>query len=363
MDWRQRKTYVVALVTKSQTQQKTTKKNSRRQASLFYHLKVGEKLLPVCKKLFLSTLALGEWSVNNWVKRSNAGIPDVIETYPKKAKKLNENKRQEIRDFFEKLPKLPSHYCRASSSKLYLEPIFRSYSQVYDVYKKEVEQPTGKDVFLAELKSMNIAIFQPRKDQCDLCFSHKLGHIDVDTYNKHIESKTRAREEKNKDKEEAIAGNVCVFTMDVQAVQLVPQLQAGMLYFEQKLACHNFTMYNLASNAVVCYVWHEGEGGMEGSCFASCIVDFLNTELSEVERNKPIIFYSDGCSAQNRNSLLSNTLLHYCITNDCEIIQKYLVKGHSQMECDSVHATIENRKRNREMFSPSNYVQIIQDSC
>lgn len=271
-------------------------------------------------------------------------------------------KRQEIRNFFEKLPKLHSHYCRASTSKLYLEPIFKSYSEVYEIYKKEVEMPSGKDVFVAEMKKLNIDIFQPRKDQCDLCFSHNLGHVDDETYNKHIEEKNNARREKEIDKEDAVAKNVTAFTVDVQAVQLVPQLHASMLYFKQKLACHNYTIYNIATKTVVCYVWHEGEGGMESNCFATCLVDFLDNEIPQEAKNKPIMFYSDGCSAQNRNALLSNVLLNYSMRNRTEIIQKYLVKGHSQMECDSVHSSIEARKKNRDIYSPSNYVQVIEES-
>ncbi|XP_050309275.1 uncharacterized protein LOC126745457 [Anthonomus grandis grandis] len=363
IDWKQRKTYVNVIVTQCKIKQKTTKNKTRRQTTFFYHLKIEEKLLPVCKKLFLSTLELGEWSVINWIKNSNAGIPNITEKYSKKIKLANEEKREEIRNFFEKLLKLPSHYWRASTSKLYLEPMFRSYFEVYEVYKKEVENPSGKDVFVAEMKKLNIDIFQPRKDQCDLCFSHNLGHVDDDTYNKHTEEKNKARKEKEKDKEDVIIQkSVTVFTVDVQAVQLVPQLQASMLYFKQNLACHNFTIYNVVTKAVICYVWHEGQGGMESNCFATCLIDFLDNELFKEAKNKPIIFYSDGCAARDRYALLSNVLLDYSIHTNTEIMQKYLVKGHSQMECDSVHSSIEARKKKRNIYSPSNYVQIIEDS-
>ncbi|XP_030749231.1 uncharacterized protein LOC115877212 [Sitophilus oryzae] len=233
MDWKQRKTFVAAMVTKSETKQKTTKQKSRRQTTFSYHLRIGENLFAVCKKLFLSTLGLNEWSVSNWVRNSNAGIPNIIEKYQEKT---------------------------ASTSKLYLEPIFRSYSEVYEIYNKEVESPSGKDVFVAEIKKLNIDIFHPSKDQCDLCFSNKLSHGDNETYNIHIEEKNKARREKEKDKEDSVAENaVTAFTVDVQAVLLVPQLHASMLYFKQKLACHNYTIYNIATKAVVCYVWHDGE--------------------------------------------------------------------------------------------------------
>ena len=68
--------------------------------------------------------------------------------------------------------------------------------------------------------------------------------------------------------------------MDVQAVQLVSYLQASALYFEQKLTVHNFTIYNIAINEVVCYVWHEDEGDVNGNTFTSCIVHFLEHEVN-----------------------------------------------------------------------------------
>ncbi|KAJ4430833.1 hypothetical protein ANN_19424 [Periplaneta americana] len=43
-------------------------------------------------------------------------------------------------------------------------------------------------------------------------------------------------------------------------------------------------------------------------------------------------------------------------------MQKYLVRGHTQMECDSVHSTIERRKKNRDLYSPASYVQMIKEA-
>nr|CAH7738743.1 unnamed protein product [Callosobruchus chinensis]CAH7745920.1 unnamed protein product [Callosobruchus chinensis] len=365
MDWNQRKTFVATLVNKGPVVQKTTKKKSRRQLSLSYHLKINDNILPVCKKMFTSTLSLGEWSVLNWVKNSHgSGIVSQTSSFPNKAKIVNTQKRSIIKTFLEKLPKLPSHYCRASTSKMYLENVFNSYSEVYELYLKETDKELicSKPVFMSEMKILNIDIFQPRKDQCDLCFGFKQGNVSNDTYQQHLIDKNRAREEKSLDKEKALSGEVCTYTMDVQAVQLVPYLPAGMIYFKQKLACHNFTIYSLADNKVVCYVWHEGEGGLDANCFASCLTDYLHTEIKEEEKQKTKIFYSDGCCAQNRNYLLSNALFHYSKTNNVDIIQKYLIKGHSQMECDSVHSTIESAKKNKEIHSPSNYVHIIKQA-
>ena len=53
----------------------------------------------------------------------------------------------------------------------------------------------------------------------------------------------------SKNKTRADDGECHAKTMDAQAVQLVPQLQASVLYFHQKLPVHNFIVYILSTNS------------------------------------------------------------------------------------------------------------------
>lgn len=76
--------------------------------------------------------------------------------------------------------------------------------------------------------------------------------------------------------------------------------------------------------------------------------------------NKLIILYSDGCGAQNRNSILSKALLNFSMENNVCIIQKYLEKGHTQMECDSMHSTIERKISGRVINVPADYVNLLK---
>ncbi|KAJ8932511.1 hypothetical protein NQ314_014603 [Rhamnusium bicolor] len=128
---------------------------------------------------------------------------------------------------------------------------YHSYADVYRVYKEHynqnrISEVCGRWVFTQELREMNIGLFQPKKDQCDLCFAHNLGNNVSDAdYQTHILEKDRVR---------------------------------------QKLACKNYTIYNVASRHVVCYVWHEGEGGSEANDFASCLLDFLEYEFTDQEK-------------------------------------------------------------------------------
>lgn len=51
--------------------------------------------------------------------------------------------------------------------------------------------------------------------------------------------------------------------------------------------------------------------------------------------------FSDGCGYENRNTIFSNALLKFAIKQNVTVTQNFFEKGHTQMEVDSVHHTIE----------------------
>lgn len=65
-----------------------------------------------------------------------------------------------------------------------------------------------------------------------------------------------------------------------------------------------------------------------------------------------------GCTNQNRNSIMANALLSFSNDYNVEITQKFLEKGHTQMEVDSIHAVIENKIHNQPIHLPSDFIKI-----
>jgi len=61
---------------------------------------------------------------------------------------------------------------------------------------------------------------------------------------------------------------------------------------------------------------------------------------------------------QNRNVIMANALLHFAVKHQVTIEQKYLVKGHIQMQCDSVHSLIERKLKGQDIHLPSDYIRI-----
>ncbi|CAH1110485.1 unnamed protein product [Psylliodes chrysocephalus] len=252
--------------------------------------------------------------------------------------------------------------CRQSTTRKYLEPLVTSASQLYNLYLKKCQQENVTKVsrytFDSIFKGQNLSLFSPKKDQCDLYCAHETGNLAEEEYAKHKETKNRARTKKNQDKEKSVSNLAHVFTKDLQAVKLSPLTRASAFYYKKKLNVHNFTMYNLQTHEVVCYWFEETATDLVASSFASCIVQTLSKILSD--NLLPVILWSDGCNYQNRNTVLSIVLLHLSKELNVDKEQKFLTKGHTQMECDSVHSAIETKLKNK--YLPGQYCTITREA-
>ncbi|CAG5056101.1 unnamed protein product [Parnassius apollo] len=257
---------------------------------------------------------------------------------------------------------MPSHYNRYNTTKVYLEPIYRNATHLYNTYKQYCSEKNAdpRNKFNQTIKSKNIAIHTIKKDMCDVCVGHQTGNISEIDYQTHLRRKNRAREEKSMDKSEAIKGNCIVLTMDLQLVKMCPFITASAVYYKTKLCVHNFTIYDLASHECTCYWFTETEGDLSASTYASFIIDYLTRH--SLPKHLPIIIYSDGCTSQNRNNILSNALLNFSMQHQVAIIQKYLEVGHTQMEGDCVHSAIERKLKNRLIHLPSDYLSVTKEA-
>ncbi|XP_062301193.1 uncharacterized protein LOC134006123 [Scomber scombrus] len=303
--------------------------------------------------MFLATMGIGTWSAQNWVQDTDA-------TERKTALRHIEA-HEFIRSFLNDLPKVPSHYCRSSTSKQYLEPVFQSIADLHREYHRAAEEkmvrPLSSKVFTEEFKQQNLGLYHPKKDQCDTCCSFKAGNLAENEWQDHLLKKEEACAEIVQDKNKA-NDKTMVVCMDLQALFLCPSLKASALYYKTKLAVHNFTLYEMSTQNATCYVWHEGEGTLSASEFASCVINFL----SEHKEHEEYILWSDGCGYQNHNSVLSNALLNFCMETKKVVTQKFLEEGHTQMECDSVHSVIKRRLRNQKIYVPAEYVALMKSA-
>ncbi|CAH1098426.1 unnamed protein product [Psylliodes chrysocephalus] len=343
LTWGEKKVYIdnaVTIFTTKRHRDRKEENKSRRSQSLCYYLRIDGNNVRVCKTMFLNTLAIGRWTVLNW--KNNFKISKISSNLRELKNDRAEpfkSKKEKLNEFLDSLPVMDSHYCRASSSKKYLLPEWPSKNALYNFYvsdwcKSHSIEPLSRTNFNDAFKMRNMALFRPKKDECEKCASYKVETVTEEDYQLHMVRKKEARLEKDKDKKE----HSFVFTADMQAVFMAPKSQVSTLYYRTKLQVHNMCFYNLRNNDGFCFLWNETEGGLNSEEFASIWVCFLQEKILPTidTKNNEIIIYSDGCCYQNRNPILANSLLNLAVTKSITIVQKYLEVGHTQMEADSI---------------------------
>lgn len=372
MTWDQRKVFVSSHVSRFNTKRctKNFDENSRRLGTFVYTLHNGTNALTVCREMFLNTLDLKPFTVQSWVNSSVLAMQTGKENLNQSRRENNYSIRKcvtadiPITEFFDQLAKLPSHYVRRDSSKLFLDEEIKSLSRLYEIYKNYCTEKglsiSCRKVFERKFHKLNLSLFRPKKDFCDLCCEHKVGNIEESVWKKHILNKDQARSDKDRDKEKAKNNELILLTMDLQAVKVAPYLTASSLYFKTKLCCHNFTVFDCGTSDATCYWFTELDSSLCASTFVSCLLDYLERHC--LQRKLPIVIFSDGCTYQNRNCIMSNALLNFSMLHNITITQKFLERGHTQMECDSVHSCVERKLKNRIIQLPSDYLKATLES-
>ncbi|KAJ8709365.1 hypothetical protein PYW07_009191 [Mythimna separata] len=91
--------------------------------------------------------------------------------------------------------------------------------QLYNLYVEFASSSSkpvaSRKLFCDILAEENIGLFQHKKDACDLCCAYEVGNVLEEDYQRHIELKNMAREEKSKDKLAAKNGNIHTVTADL----------------------------------------------------------------------------------------------------------------------------------------------------
>jgi len=77
-----------------------------------------------------------------------------------------------------------------------------------------------------------------------------------------------------------------------------------------------------------------------------------------------VIIWSDGCAYQNRNAVLASAIFHLLRSGEKanlkEVHQKYLCRGHTQMEVDAMHSSIETASCKIELFTPQDWMAVMK---
>jgi len=140
-----------------------------------------------------------ELELSNW---DNIEDNDNLESIPiNTAHQSISDKKMLLNTFFELLPKLESHYCRASTSKLYLEIVWLTKMALNNFYCNDFcvshnISPVSNAMFYITSEEKNISLFKPKKDACDICTAYETGNFSIEQKELHDQIKFEARQEK-----------------------------------------------------------------------------------------------------------------------------------------------------------------------
>ena len=327
----------------------------------------------VCKRYFQATLAVGHAYIQHALEHSAHGTFCGKDSRGKRvpANKTPEADRQRVRKHIESFPAVESHYCRKNTGMRYLDSalnVNRMHRIYVDEYDTAGVTPVScslyRDIFN---KEYNLSFHRPKKDQCLLCsvyFEEKkagpLAAEKEEEYQKHIQRKQESRTEKANDKKEATEkDSLYEATFDMESVLPTPYDPTGQTFYKRKLSVYNLSVFSLANKSAACYIWTEVEGQRGSNEIGTCLYKHLESLPKSVHH---VVLFSDTCTGQNRNKYVTTALRHAVqnIFNIETIDQKFLERGHSHMECDTMHAAIERAKKGVKIHHPYQWLTVCQ---
>ena len=276
-----------------------------------------------------------------------------------------------IMDHIRSFPVIEPHYCRSKTKRKYLESglsinkmhqLFQEKIDENDLALKSVSQYLYRKNFC---EKFNISFFKPRKDQCAIC-ERFINLSDTEKTEKetrllseHKEMGTSCRKQKEDDKMHSYQNpNYIAATFDLQSVLQLPCSDASPMYYKRKLVVYNLSIYEYPTLNGHCYVWDEINGG-RGSCeIGTVLLEYLQSLPKDIT---DVSLTSDSCGGQNRDQHVTKVMFYAVkYLQFITISLNFLEKGHTQMECDSMHSAIESEKKYKKVFTIQHWQKIIE---
>ena len=276
-----------------------------------------------------------------------------------------------VRSHIRSFPMMDPHYSRSDTSRqfhgsdLNIGKMHHLYVEVCKAKElPHVKVGVYRRVFCSEF---NLSFHRPKKDVCQKCEHYEnASAVDKgvlqDDYRIHIMNKNEARREKETDKQSAKQTDSTwhAITMDLQSVLATPCGNVSALYYARKLAVYNFTIYNQAIGDGYCMLWNETQGRRGANEIGSLLYLYLRDYVKP--HVKHVTIPSDSTVSQNRNQYIAALLLLavQCLPVIETIEQKFLEPGHTEMEVDSMHSSIDSSRKHLKISSPYEWPVVIQ---
>ncbi|XP_073956599.1 uncharacterized protein [Choristoneura fumiferana] len=278
---------------------------------------------------------------------------------------LTDSMIQSVCDHVRAFTPVESHYTRKSSQKLYLPgelsiaKMHKLYLEWFDADKYTCKASKERQYRDIVNSNFNLGFHIPKKDQCDEChiFRQKKNATEQEkvAFEQHERNKKIARNMKSQDKKTAVESNGKVVTavFDFQKVLSCPHGDINVFYYKRKLSCFNFTVFDMGKKKAVCYMWDETVAKRGANEVSSCLLNFIQAYVEEGV--KEFRFWSDNCAGQNRNRIVYSLYVFAAKKFNVSITHRFLQKGHTQNEGDSVHSVIERTSQPKAIYTPDEW--------
>lgn len=345
-----------------------------RNVTVKYTLPDGEgNVVEVCKKTFCDVFKITKRRVETLIELKKGGSIEYVETRGNKVtnRKFSLDDEKLVIDHINSFPREESHYCREKTDREFLSQdlnirrMFLAFQTVFP--DSNINERYYREVFKKHFKKVSFQ--QPRTDTCGTC---DLLNIESRNFpgNRQVKQKLELHHRKAEEalktmkqdniKSQEINSEHSSATMDLQKVLSLPTLTHTDMYYMRQLSNYNFSIHLADNSTGYMFLWHEGQAGRGGNEIASCVLKGLT---SSITKKKVLTMWSDNCVGQNKNQMFIFLWLYLTAKGYFqEINQKFLVKGHTFMQCDRDFALIDKRKRVEKCELPMDLVSMIIQS-
>jgi hypothetical protein len=348
--------------------------NIRRTNSCTYTLVHNNTVHRVCKSFYCKTLCISSKRVRRALQEKTSTNSFGGQDYrigKKPSNKTTDEQEQGVNSHINSFPKMDPHYCRRDSTKQYLSPDL-NIRKMFHLYKTDfcVRQNIVNPVSYTKYRNIftsqyNLKCFVPKKDQCTQCNAYNNGNAE---YKENIKPTWEAHKQREKESLDGKAMDKSkshddqsfkAITFDLQAVLYTPFSGDCQIFYKRKLAVYNFTIYESDTNNGICYVWDETDGKRGSIEISTALLLYLRSLPQTITH---VASFCDTCSGQNRNKYMCASLLYATQTiPQLQIFDlKYMESGHSYLEADSIHATIENARRHQSIYTTQEWQMLIR---
>ena len=246
-----------------------------------------------------------------------------------KGNKVSEERRQSVIDHIASVPMLSSHYSRAKSPYRKYLPHGINVTGMYNLY-------------IDWLKDMN---------EINILKEEKRVHLSLKKDVKNIMNNCKNIKDHS----------IGVLCFDLQQTLPAPKIATGLAYYKRKLWVYVFCIHNIKTGYSVMYTWNETVGKRGSAEVASCLLHYFEHFLDD--NVKTLKMFSDNCSGQNKNiNVVLACLQKIHEERFIKIEHNFMEPGHSYLPCDRDFGHIQQKLRGVEVFSQTNYTDIIK-SC